>query len=371
MTTSAPKSAITWMAPLLVWTALAEVFAKGSCPRQAFAFVSPTCPSSWHQSWPVLRPTSVPIFTPKPRLQSRRLQESLKRPICRIPSPGFRTFLETQQPSPSFSVVGLSPFTHHAVPSVVNQPTMPFLMRLDSDTEETTAVPGVVTGVAPPRRIDLEWDYGSKEAGARVAEQSPELKNVRALQVVDRDSYMITRCSTPLYFVLQLPENVFLRAVALETRESFTDTFKHVALLASNEFPTRQWRLLATLRTNPLVEREIFNVENECRDKKPPSCWVRYVKVVFLDTYRRGDYHYCTLTRLQLFGSDILQKLEARITNSATPSLTREIHPQAAAEQAAELTKATEDVWSDTLSNLRRVLPKVMQAEPTASTNDS
>ena len=277
-------------------------------------------------------------------------------PVCPLPSEQFLQYLEAQKTPPSFSVKPLSPFNHHAVPPVQGIPSLPFLVNLE-DQADGRSQAGTVAGVPPPKHIDLEWDYASKEAGARVAEQSPELRNVRALQVRDRDSYMITKCTPPLYFVLQLPEAVFLRAMSLETRESFTDTFQHVLVLGSNDFPTEEWRLLATLRTNPTAEREIFNIENECKHKKKPSCWVRFVKIAFMDTYHKGDYYYCTLTRLQLFGSDILQKLDSRITNASSPSLTREKDPKVQREEADGLYSQTREVWRDTLKTVVRRFP--------------
>ncbi|KAH0483254.1 MAG: hypothetical protein KVP17_005135 [Porospora cf. gigantea B] len=342
------------MLPLAVWLLLGEI-----CPRLPLNSCSRDGPRD-------LQPFVEGVVA---RIPFRRQQKPLALrwrsalnvflpPICPWPSEQFIQYLEAQKTPPSFSVKPLSPFNHHAVPPAQGIPSLPFLVNLEEQADGRSQA-GTVTGVPPPKHIDLEWDYASKEAGARVAEQSPELRNVRALQVRDRDSYMITKCTPPLYFVLQLPEAVFLRAMSLETRESFTDTFQHVLVLGSNDFPTEEWRLLATLRTNPTAEREIFNIENECKHKKKPSCWVRFVKIAFMDTYHKGDYHYCTLTRLQLFGSDILQKLDSRITNSSSPSLTREKDPKVQREEADGMYSQTQDVWLDTLKTVVRRFPEL------------
>ncbi|KFG57197.1 Sad1 / UNC family C-terminal protein [Toxoplasma gondii RUB] len=167
----------------------------------------------------------------------------------------------------------------------------------------------------------LKFDFASVDAGARVVASSRGVANIKALQRNDLDSYMLVPCELhPKFFVLSFTEPIHVEQVALASMEIYASAFRHIQLLGSDAYPTKQWRLLANLETTASEAHEIFDVKRECSAlHEGQACWAKYLKVRLLSHHLDSPYYYCSLTSFQVFGSTGFQMLESHIHSESAP----------------------------------------------------
>ncbi|PFH36887.1 Sad1/UNC family protein [Besnoitia besnoiti] len=168
----------------------------------------------------------------------------------------------------------------------------------------------------------LKFDFASLDAGARVVASSRGVANIKAVQRNDLDSYMLVPCSLhPKFFVLSFTEPIHVEQVALASMEIYASAFRHIQLLGSDSYPTKQWKLLANLETNPEEAQEIFDVKKICATLHDgQACWAKYLKVRLLSHHVvESPYYYCSLTSFHVFGSTGFQMLESHIHSEEGP----------------------------------------------------
>ncbi|CBZ54877.1 hypothetical protein NCLIV_053020 [Neospora caninum Liverpool] len=168
----------------------------------------------------------------------------------------------------------------------------------------------------------LKFDFASVDAGARIVASSRGVTNIKSVQRNDLDSYMLVPCQLqPKFFVISFTEPIHVEQVAVASMEIYASAFRHIQLLGSDVYPTKQWRLLANLETNPREAQEIFDVKRECAALHGgQACWAKYLKVRLLSYHVvEAQYYYCSLTSFHVFGSTGFQMLESHIHNEGSP----------------------------------------------------
>jgi len=155
-------------------------------------------------------------------------------------------------------------------------------------------------------------DFASSISGSRITIASKNLKSAKNLLSTDDSTYALAPCNGRPWFVTSLSDEIKIQKIGFLSLEYFASTFRYWQILGSNTYPTEKWRLISEVETNPYVLHEIFTVNGTCSREKI-GCWVKYVKVRALGYHKIDDYHYCALTRFQIFGGTVMEQLSTDV----------------------------------------------------------
>ena len=150
-------------------------------------------------------------------------------------------------------------------------------------------------------------DYASSHSGAKILASSENLQGVSDILAADDNRYLLSQCANKVWFTIRLAEDVFVEKIGLIASELFASTFRHIQILGSRQYPTTEWRLLGEIETNPLETQEWFDISASSHCSK---CYVKYLKIRVLTHHALEGYTNCALTRIQVFGSTLLQSLD-------------------------------------------------------------
>ncbi|EER14487.1 hypothetical protein Pmar_PMAR024374 [Perkinsus marinus ATCC 50983] len=154
------------------------------------------------------------------------------------------------------------------------------------------------------------------------------------------------------WITFALDDDTYVEKIALDTKEYFSSTFRHLQILGSRKYPTDTWRVLGEIETDPTETQQWFDLSHTSRCAK---CYVKYIKIRVLTSHTMEGYGICTLTRLQLFGGTLLQNLHRLQRKYEAPK------HAAASIDASALIKST----SAMLESLSMSTSRPVDANPT------
>ena len=151
-------------------------------------------------------------------------------------------------------------------------------------------------------------DRAGSSTGARLVAHAEGISGASEILNSDDSRYLLCRCGLrKKWFTLRLDEEIYLERIGLVSMEFFSGKFRHVQILGSQKYPTNEWRLLGEVETTVDITHEWFDLSGSSKCKK---CFVRYLKIRVLSTHDGDGFSKCTLTKLQAFGSTMLQSID-------------------------------------------------------------
>lgn len=145
-----------------------------------------------------------------------------------------------------------------------------------------------------------EYNYASAAKGAKVLAFNKEAKGASNILIGDKDKYLRNPCSAEEKFVIiELSEETLVDTIAIANFEHHSSNLKDFELLGSPVYPTDSWVKLGNFTAG--------NVKHAQRFVLPEPKWARYVKLNLLSHY--GSEFYCTLSLLEVFGVDAVEKM--------------------------------------------------------------
>ena len=150
-------------------------------------------------------------------------------------------------------------------------------------------------------------DYASGPSGGKVLAFSDGMRGAADVVHTDDNRYLLTPCSNKVWLTIRLGDEVFIEKIGITSNELFASTFRHIQVLGSRQYPTNEWRVLGEIETNPVETHEWFDLSGSSQCSK---CYVKYLKIRVLTHHALEGYTHCALTRIQVFGSTVLQSLD-------------------------------------------------------------
>ena len=161
-------------------------------------------------------------------------------------------------------------------------------------------------------------DHANSQAGGKIVAHSDGLRGVSDILAVDGNRYLLSLCANHVWFTVRLADEIFVEKIGLIATELFASTFRHIQILGSRQYPTNEWRVLGEIETNPMETQEWFDLSAASQCSK---CYVKYLKLRVLTHHALEGYGNCALTRLQVFGSTVLQSLDKIQSMNSTVSV--------------------------------------------------
>ncbi|GAB4857578.1 hypothetical protein Ancab_015487 [Ancistrocladus abbreviatus] len=162
---------------------------------------------------------------------------------------------------------------------------------------------------APSQRVNVthrleldgtEYNYASAAKGAKVVAHNKEAKGASNILGKDHDRYLINPCYVGGKFVVvELAEETLVDAVKIANFEHHSSNFKEFQLSGSLSYPTETWSLLGNFVAANVKHAQTFTL--------PEPKWVRYLNLSLISHY--GSEHYCTLSVLEVYGVDAIERM--------------------------------------------------------------
>lgn len=165
-------------------------------------------------------------------------------------------------------------------------------------------------------RLNHRYDFANFDSGARIVAYASHLRNVRAIQRVATEAYMIGNCNKPTWIVMAFPEKINLEHLALHFFELYSSSYSRIAVLGAQSFPTNQWKLLAMLKVDARERSNYFDLKPACANLRDTACWVSHLKLQVMSYKESSGRQTCTLSQLQVYGTTVLQGLETKMSSS-------------------------------------------------------
>lgn len=213
---------------------------------------------------------------------------------------GFEVPKEVLRRMPSPPAPPVPHNSKDGVPELVSIPCKP----CEKDRKDRQFIRG---SPFTPSMTKLLVDYASGSSGGKILAHSEGIRGASDVLHADDNRYLLTPCSNKVWFTLRLTDEIFLEKIGLVSNELFASTFRHIQVLGSRQYPTNEWRVLGEIETNPMENHEWFDLSGSGQCSK---CYVKYLKLRVLTHHALEGYTNCALTRIQVFGSTVLQSLD-------------------------------------------------------------
>lgn len=182
-----------------------------------------------------------------------------------------------------------------------------------------------------------EYNYASVSKGAKVVAHNKEAKGPSNILEKDNDKYMRNPCSVGEKFVvIELAEQTLIDVVKIANFEHYSSNFKEFELSGSLSYPTETWFTLGRFIASNVKHTQTF--------KLPEPKWVRYLKLNLLSHY--GAEFYCTLSVIEVYGVDAIERMLEDLVASAEPALNKLPEPNSTAMPPSRTNASSSDQGS-------------------------
>lgn len=179
-----------------------------------------------------------------------------------------------------------------------------------------------------------EYNYALASKGAKVVAHNKEAKGPGNILEKDHDKYLRNPCSVGEKFVvIELAEQTLVDVVKIANFEHYSSNFKEFELSGSLRYPTEVW--------SPLGHFVASNVKHTQTFKLPEPKWVRYLKLNLMSHY--GSEFYCTLSVVEVFGVDAIERMLEDLVASAEPATNKSPEPNSTGLPASKPDAASSD----------------------------
>ena len=144
------------------------------------------------------------------------------------------------------------------------------------------------------------FNYASFDCAATILKTNPECKGPNSILLENKDSYMLSPCSTKnKLLIVELCNDILIDTIAIGNYEFFSSTFRAFHVSISDRYPVKldKWRDIGTFEAKNARGVQAFLVENGL-------IWARYLRIEFLTHY--GNEYYCPVSVLRVHGKTMI-----------------------------------------------------------------
>ncbi|KAI8582459.1 hypothetical protein K450DRAFT_227267 [Umbelopsis ramanniana AG] len=152
--------------------------------------------------------------------------------------------------------------------------------------------------INPLKKLKELYNYASIDCAATVLQANKGAKNPQSILYESKDQYMLNKCSSDKFVIIDLCESILIDKFVLANYEFFSSTFKDFRVYVADRYPPKEWRLLGQWQARNTRDLQIFKVETGLD-------WYQYIKIEFLSHY--GNEYYCPLSLLRVHGNPMME----------------------------------------------------------------
>lgn len=143
-------------------------------------------------------------------------------------------------------------------------------------------------------------NYASPDCGAKIVAANPESGSASFILSPSRDEYMLNKCNSRIWFIVELCEAIQAKKVDLANFELFSSTPKNFSVWVSDRFPSREWAGVGQFIAKDERDIQTFNLH--------PHLFGKFIKVELHSHY--GSEHYCPISLFRVYGTSEFEVFE-------------------------------------------------------------
>lgn len=143
-------------------------------------------------------------------------------------------------------------------------------------------------------------NYASPDCGAKIIAANQESDNTGHVLSASKDEYLISICTSRIWFVVELCEPIQAEKVELANFELFSSSPKEFSVSVSNRYPTRDWSDVGQFLAKD--ERTIQNFDLD------PKLFGKFVRVDIHSHY--NTEHFCPVSLFRVQGTSEFEAFE-------------------------------------------------------------
>ncbi|XP_055375769.1 SUN domain-containing ossification factor isoform X2 [Condylostylus longicornis] len=180
--------------------------------------------------------------------------------------------------------------------------------KLEKDAGNTSSMKKNITnGNKPaPNLLKLRVkNYASPDCGAKIITSNFEAQNTGALLTSSKDEYMLSPCTSRIWFVVELCEAIQAKQIDFANFELFSSSPKNFTVSVSNRFPTRDWSNVGRFIAEDTRNIQSFDLF--------PHLFGKYVRVDVHSHY--NSEHFCPISLLRVYGTSEFEAFDSENRN--------------------------------------------------------
>ncbi|XP_033249120.1 uncharacterized protein LOC108162886 isoform X2 [Drosophila miranda] len=182
-------------------------------------------------------------------------------------------------------------------------------MELEQQVANNSAQRRNNTGSASGKPSTLKLrskNYASPDCGAKIIASNGDATNTGAVLTQSSDEYMLSKCGSRIWFVVELCEAIQAQKVDLANFELFSSSPKNFTVAVSKRFPTRDWSNVGRFAAEDKRTVQTFELH--------PHLFGKFVRVDIHSHYSKE--HFCPLSLFRVFGTSEFEAFETEIRPS-------------------------------------------------------
>jgi hypothetical protein len=142
-----------------------------------------------------------------------------------------------------------SPYQQHIPPSTQLAP------RKSSGKSEKESI-------NPLKKLKELYNYASIDCAATVLQANKGAKNPQSILYESKDQYMLNKCSSDKFVIVDLCESILIDKFVLANYEFFSSTFKDFRVYVADRYPPKEWRLLGQWQARNTRDLQVKGLHN-------------------------------------------------------------------------------------------------------------
>uniref|UniRef100_A0A8D9DUP6 SUN domain-containing ossification factor n=1 Tax=Cacopsylla melanoneura TaxID=428564 RepID=A0A8D9DUP6_9HEMI len=159
----------------------------------------------------------------------------------------------------------------------------------------------VLTPVTMKHKKIRSKNYASLDCGAKIVGANPEAKSPNSVLSPSRDEYILSPCTSKIWFAVELCESIQAKKIELANFELFSSSPREFTVSVSDRWTSKDWTVVGQFVARDERTVQSFPLSH--------SLFAKYVKLEFHSHY--GAEHFCPVSLLRVFGTSELDVLDS------------------------------------------------------------
>lgn len=173
--------------------------------------------------------------------------------------------------------------------------------KLEKEATNSSAMKKNSTDQGPSIKVKVRAkNYASPDCGAKIIIANPEAESSSSVLSASKDEYLLSPCTSKIWFVVELCEPIRAEKIELANFELYSSSPKDFSISVSNRFPTREW-----LNVGQFMAKDERNVQ---KYNLNPLVFGKFIRVEVNSHYSKE--HFCPISLFRVYGTSEFEAFE-------------------------------------------------------------
>uniref|UniRef100_A0A7G3AFL3 Putative conserved plasma membrane protein n=1 Tax=Lutzomyia longipalpis TaxID=7200 RepID=A0A7G3AFL3_LUTLO len=173
--------------------------------------------------------------------------------------------------------------------------------KLEKEATNSSATKKNATDQSSALKVKVRAkNYASPDCGAKIIIANPEAESSSSVLSASKDEYLLSPCTSKIWFVVELCEAIRAENVELANFELYSSSPRDFSVSVSNRFPTREW-----LNVGQFTAKDERNVQ---KYNLHPLVFGKFIRVEINSHYSKE--HFCPISLFRVYGTSEFEAFE-------------------------------------------------------------